>query len=194
MAPFLTATGRACAVPEPAGSAERRADLADFQRFYVEHVDLVRSVVARLLGPHAGVDDAIQEVFLVAFRKRSSFAGQARASTWLYSIAQRVAMSTRRRARVRSWLGFDAAPEPADLATPQTIFERREAAEQLYLLLDQLADKKRTVWILYELEGLPGEAIAQVIGCPVSTVWTRLYHARRELEELARGLDERSRP
>jgi RNA polymerase sigma-70 factor (ECF subfamily) len=150
--------------------------------------------MARLLGPRAGVDDAIQEVFLVAFRKRASFAGAARPSTWLYSIARHVAMSVRRQARVRAWLGLEAAPEPADLRTPHTLFEQRDAADQLYRLLDQIADKKRTVWILYELEGLPGEAIATIVGCPLKTVWTRLYHARRELEELARALADRNDP
>jgi RNA polymerase sigma-70 factor, ECF subfamily len=174
--------------------AKRQQQLVDFEDFYLEHVELVRRVVARLLGPHAVIDDAIQEVFIVAFRKRESFAGRARPSTWLYSIAQRVALSARRQARVRAWLGLDAAPEPADRVTPDTVFEQRAAAAQLYRLLEQITEKKRTVWILHELEGLSGEAIAAIVGCPVKTVWTRLYHARRELQDLAQGLADRSEP
>jgi RNA polymerase sigma-70 factor (ECF subfamily) len=194
LASILSATDEACPQADTARATERQEQLADFEAFYVEHVELVRRVLARLLGPHAGVDDAIQEVFLVAFRKRASFEGHAQPSTWLYAIARRVALSTRRQARVRAWLGLDAAPEPADPRTPHTLFEQRAAAVQLYRLLEQLADKKRTVWILYELEGLSGETIAQVVGCPIKTVWTRLYHARRELQEHARALADRSDP
>jgi RNA polymerase sigma-70 factor, ECF subfamily len=194
VASFLTATDEACREVDPADASARQQQLADFKEFYLQHVELVRRVVARLLGPQSGVDDAIQEVFLVAFRKRASFAGDARPSTWLYAIARRVALSARRQARVRAWLGLEAAPEPADPMTPHTFFEQRDAAIQLYRLLDQIADKKRTVWILYELEELPGDTIAAVVGCPIKTVWTRLFHARRELRELARALADRSDP
>jgi RNA polymerase sigma-70 factor (ECF subfamily) len=167
--------------------AERRAHLVAFHDFYLAHVELVRRVVVRLLGPEGQVDDAIQEAFLIAWRKRGSFRGNAQASTWLYSIAYRVALSMRRRARVLSWFGLDAVPEPSDPTTPHTYFERRESAEQLYALLDRISDKKRSVWILCELEGLSGEDVASIVGCPLKTVWTRLYHARRELHELARA-------
>jgi len=184
----------ACPEVDPARAAERQRQLADFEGFYLEHVELVRRVVARLLGPRAGIDDAIQEVFIVAFRKRASYAGHALPSTWLYSIAKRVALSARRQVRVRAWLGLDAAPEPTEPTTPDTVFEQRAAAAELYRLLDQLAEKKRTVWILHELEGLPGKTIATIVGCPLETVWTRLFHARRELQELARAHADRSDP
>jgi RNA polymerase sigma-70 factor (ECF subfamily) len=132
------------------------------------------------------VDDAVQEVFLVAWRKRESFEGRARVSTWLYAIARRVVLATRRRARVRRFLGLAAAPAH-DLATapsPQQLFEHRESSQRLYAMLERIADKKRTVFILYEVEGLPGEDIARIVGCPLKTVWTRLHHARRELQAL----------
>jgi RNA polymerase sigma-70 factor (ECF subfamily) len=190
----MTAADHPCPEAGPACAADRQRQLADFETFYLEHVELVRRVMARLLGPHAGIEDAIQEAFIVAFRKRASYAGDAQPSTWLYSIAQRVALSARRQMRVRAWLGLDAAPEPTDLVTPDTVFEQRAAAAELYGLLDQLGEKKRTVWILHELEGLPGKTIAAIVGCPVETVWTRLYHARRDLQQIARAHAERSDP
>jgi RNA polymerase sigma-70 factor, ECF subfamily len=179
---------------ELADAGGRKRALADFQQFYLEHVGFVRRVVARLAGPYADVDDAIQEVFLIALRKREGFVGDAAPSTWLYGIAQRVVLAARRRGRLRRFLGLDVAPERADERTPHHIFEHNESSRRLYALLDRLSDKKRTVFILHEIEELPGEAIARIVGCPLSTVWTRLHHARRELQELARALDERSRP
>jgi RNA polymerase sigma-70 factor (ECF subfamily) len=187
----MTAGDRACPEVDAACAAERQGQLADFETFYREHVELVRRVMARLLGPHAGIDDAIQEAFIIAFRKRESYAGHAQPSTWLYSIAQRVALSARRQMRVRAWLGLDAVPEPTELVTPDTVFEQRAAAAELYRLLDQLGEKKRSVWILHELEGLSGKTIAAIVGCPLDTVWTRLHHARRDLQGLARAHAER---
>jgi RNA polymerase sigma-70 factor (ECF subfamily) len=173
---------------------ERREQLQDFQRFYFQHVDFVRRVLARLLGPRHEVSDAVQEVFVIALLKRDAYAGRALPSTWLHAIAQRIALATRRRARLRAFLGLEAAQHVAAGATPQQHFESREASEQLYALLDRLSEKKRTVWILHELEELSGEQIAEIVGCPVKTVWTRLFHARRELYAFTRQLEGRSSP
>lgn len=182
-------------VPSPATDAHtRQFGLSDFRRFYLDHVEFVRRVVARLSGPGADIDDAIQEVFLVALRKRASFAGRAAPSTWLYAIAQRVVMAARRRTRVRRFFGLQVAESHSTPATPQQIFEHRESSEHLYRLLDRISDKKRTVFVLFELEGLPGEEIANIVDCPLKTVWTRLHHARRELQRLAAGFDNRSQP
>jgi RNA polymerase sigma-70 factor, ECF subfamily len=196
MAPAMNRARPSSLLPLPVTDVdERQRSLTDFRRFYVEHVEFVRRVVARLAGPNGDIDDAIQEVFLVALRRRSSFAGRAAPSTWLYAIAQRVVMAARRRARVRGFFGLDLATVlQRTTATPQQIFEHRESSERLYRLLERISDKKRTVFVLFELEGLPGEEIAHIVGCPLKTVWTRLHHARRELQRLAADLDNRSRP
>jgi RNA polymerase sigma-70 factor (ECF subfamily) len=195
MAPFLTLEDRRrSAAAELVLMRERREQLGDFQRFYFEHVDFVRRVLARLLGPGHDLSDAVQEVFVVALRKRHVYAGRALPSTWLHAIAQRIALATRRRTRLRAFLGLEAAQHVAAGTTPQQHFESREASEQLYALLDRLSEKKRTVWILHELEELSGEQIAEIVRCPVKTVWTRLFHARRELYALARQREGRSGP
>jgi len=173
---------------------ERQLGLSDFRRFYGDHVEFVRRVVARLWGPGGDIDDAVQEVFLVALRKRASFAGRSAPSTWLYAIAQRVVMAARRRARVRRFFGLHLVESHPGPETPHQIFEHRESSEHLYRLLERISDKKRTVFVLFELEGLPGEEIAKIVGCPLKTVWTRLHHARRELQGLVASIDNRSRP
>jgi RNA polymerase sigma-70 factor (ECF subfamily) len=152
---------------------------------------MVRRVLARLLGPQIDVSDAIQDVFVIALQKRHTYSGRALPSTWLHAIAQRVALSIRRRSarrrRLRAFFGFSEDDQPGSGLTPQQLFEDREASEQLYGYLERLTEKKRTVWILYELEELSGEQIAEIVHSPVKTVWTRLYHARRELAALSRA-------
>jgi RNA polymerase sigma-70 factor, ECF subfamily len=177
---------------EDESAEERQRHLADFRLFYLEHFELVRRAVARLFGPGADADDLVQEVFLIALRKRADFAGLAAPSTWLYGIARKVAMAARRRARLRCLLGLAEVPEQAHGQTPHEIFEDRESSQRLYALLNSISEKKRTVFILYEMEGLPGETIARIVGCPLKTVWTRLHHARRELQGLAANAIERS--
>lgn len=196
MARFLTLSDRrrtGTAVTDVLVMRERREQTADFQQFYLAHVDTVRRVLARLLGPRVDVSDAIQDVFVVALQKRHAYSGEALPATWLHAIAQRIALATRRRARLRAFLGLDAASNLAGGATPQQLFEDREASELLYAYLDKLSEKKRAVWILYELEELSGEEIAEIVGCPVKTVWTRLFHARRELTALSRLRSQRSK-
>jgi RNA polymerase sigma-70 factor (ECF subfamily) len=170
-------------------------DTSAQRQLYESHADFVRGLVLRLGTPAADADDLVQETFVVAFRKWAGFdralpstgEGLSPERSWLYAIAVRVAAGARRRARVRRFLGLDAAPEPADPATPGSLLETAEARRQVHRLLEGMAEKKRTVFLLFEVEGLTGEEIARVVGCPVKTVWTRLYHARREfLAKLAR--------
>lgn len=165
----------------PAGS--RREEL---RALYEVEEPFVRRVVVRLAGPDADVEDLVHDVFEVALRRIDSFEGRSAPRTWLYGIAVRVVARWRRRQRLRRFFALDDALEPADATTPADLFELREKAELVYRILDGMADKKRTVFILHEIEGLSGEAIAEVLGCPLKTVWTRLFHARRAF---SRGLE-----
>ena len=70
---------------------------------------------------------------------------------------------------------------------------RHEDERQFSEILARMAPKKREVLVLFEIEGLSGEAIAERVGCPLDTVWSRLYHARREFARLARSDAQRER-
>jgi RNA polymerase sigma-70 factor (ECF subfamily) len=67
---------------------------------------------------------------------------------------------------------------------PDEDAERRERMRAFARLLDRLADKKRVVFVLHELEGMAPSEIARIVGAPVLTVRTRLFYARRELEQM----------
>jgi RNA polymerase sigma-70 factor, ECF subfamily len=154
---------------------------------YDEHASFVRRVIIRLGAPPSDVDDLLQEVFLVAMKKMGSFEGRSTHRTWLYGVAVRVVIGARRKAKVREFLGLDSGLEQADTQTPASAFERREAQMQIQRALSKMPEKKRAVFILFEVEGLTGEEIAEAVGCPLKTVWTRLYHARQEfLRQLRR--------
>ncbi len=139
-------------------------------------------------GLDADLDDLTQEVFLVVRRKLAQFDGK-NLSGWLYRIAQRTVRDYRRRAWFRGLLRTKtdriSEPESASPARdPAEQFERREAERFLSQILDQMSESRRTAFILFEIEGYSGEEIAELEGVPVNTVWTRLYHARKEFATL----------
>jgi RNA polymerase sigma-70 factor, ECF subfamily len=176
---------------------EAATDSSSQRRLFDAHADFVRRLAVRLGVAPAEADDLVQEVFLVAFRKLRSFDPARYAAgdgsrlpaerAWLYAIALRVAASARRRARLRRLWGFGEVEDPVDPATPASVLEVAEARRRVLRLVEGMSEKKRTVFLLFELEGLSGHEIARIVGAPLKTVWTRLFHARREFaKQLAR--------
>lgn len=155
-------------------------DQDDLGRLYVEHGRRIQGLLMRLgvAGPDA--EDALHDVFEVASRRLSTLRDPGAIRAWLNGIAVRVAASSRRRARFRRFVGLERVPEPSDARTPATDLERQRARAAVYAALDGIKEKKRTVFILFELQGMSGQEIAEAVGCPLKTVWTRLFHARRE--------------
>jgi RNA polymerase sigma-70 factor (ECF subfamily) len=166
----------------------RAGEAEAFRELFRQHRNDVARLVHRMLGPSSDVEDVIQEVFLQVHRSVRDFRGQARFSTWLYRVTVNVVLMHRRAARSRPVFsdvpeGFsvtDARPLPDDQVA------RRSRMRAFERLLDRLSEKKRTVFILHELEGMAPADIANVVGAPVLTVRTRLFYARRELAEMLR--------
>jgi RNA polymerase sigma-70 factor (ECF subfamily) len=130
-------------------------------------------------------EDALQEVFVAVFRSLASFRGEAQLSTWIYRIASRHAGRLGRRRRVRDVLSTLLLREPL----PPPVPDPAERAAEIHFvdrLLNRLTPKKRTVLVLFEIEGLPVEEIARIVDCPENTVWSRLHHARSEMVRLAK--------
>ena len=173
------ATTLALGMPE-ASSTGQASDLTAVRELYAEHADFVRRAILRLGGPAIDADDLTHEVFLVALRKWARLPPGTDARAWLHGVATHAVWAARRKARWRRRLGL-AQQQPAEPAPGvDAALDRREARSQVYRLVDQLSEKKRTVFLLFELEGLSGEQIAAIVEAPLKTVWTRLFHARRE--------------
>jgi len=138
--------------------------------------------VARLGGPSVDVDDALQDAFVVVHQQVHRFvATEAKLTTWLYAVAQNVVREHRR--KVASRRVSDVDPTTAleaipDERTPDDELSRSRSHAQLYAVLDQLSERDRTVLILFELEGLSGEEIAQLMGAKVNTVWVWVHRAK----------------
>jgi RNA polymerase sigma-70 factor (ECF subfamily) len=164
----------------------RSGDVAAWRRLYDAHFDFVYRVARRLGTPAEELEDVCQETFLVAFRKLDRFR-EGKLSTWLYRIAANVSSDRHRRRRVRRAFGSlwgGGGGEESSARTPEREYESAEAEALVSRILERMAPKKREVFALFEVEGLSGEEVAERVGCKVATVWTRLFHARKEFEAL----------
>lgn len=166
----------------PAGTAEQPS----VQALFHQHAPFVYRVLRRLGVSEADVEDVCQEVFMVVHRRLPEFEGRSQLRTWIYAIALRRASTHARRAYRRLEMPTAAAPELHTPDDPSTVLEQRRARALLDALLDALAEDKRQVFVLYELEELDMREVAAIVGCPLPTAYGRLYAARRDLQRIAR--------
>jgi RNA polymerase sigma-70 factor, ECF subfamily len=164
-------------------TASREPDELD--RLYTEHFDFVWRSLRRLGVQPPGIDDAVQDVFIVMLRRHAEFRRQSSYKTWLFGIASNVAREYRRKhARAA-----DAAPisDTQHAASGPGPLEQASSAEALRLIerfLETLDEPKRDVFILAELEQLSAPEIADALGVKLNTVYSRLRVAREAFTHL----------
>lgn len=167
----------------------RRGDRAAFTELFRHHRSMVAAIVYRMTGATVDLEDVVQEVFLQVHRSLPDFRGQSKFSTWLHRVAINVVLMQRRRAKSRpSFASEEAGRNEPDVGLlPDQDLARQRRLEAFHRLLAQLSDKKRAVFVLHELEGMAPTDIARLVDCPVLTVRTRLFYARKELSDMMRN-------
>jgi RNA polymerase sigma-70 factor (ECF subfamily) len=156
-----------------------------FTALYDAHFAFVWRNLRRLGVAPASLDDAAQDVFLVVHRRLADVPdGDARVP-WLFGVVRRVASDHRRTVARRGAEPLDDLQLPAAGGGPVRDLERVEAARVVHGLLAELDDDKREVFVLAELEELPAPAIAEAVGAPINTVYSRLRAARAAFDKLA---------
>ena len=166
--------------PAPITAPDERARLC---AIYREHFEFVWRSLRRLGAPEHALEDATQDVFLVAARRLDEFEGRSSVRTWLFGVAMRV-VRTHRRTLWRHKRKVEALAA-ASLEPVSDPMAQREAQRLLLTLLDELDDDKRAVYVLAELEGMTAVEIAEGLGVNVNTVYTRLRAARQQLRAAA---------
>jgi RNA polymerase sigma-70 factor, ECF subfamily len=158
----------------------------DFRQIVNDHASFLWRTLRHLGVRERDLEDACQDVFLVAHRRISEFRGDSSLRTWLYAIAIRLASEHRRRAYVRREIPT-SDPPIADTQTPAIHpAERAELRELLQSVLEQLDDEKRAIFVLYEVEDLDMREVAKAVGCPLQTAYSRLHAARRIVSDAMR--------
>lgn len=152
--------------------------------------------------------DVVQEAFLKAWRSLDRFEGQAKFYTWLYRIATNLCIDRARSRRRAPKVEFDEAvdwdareEEGSSGISPQRLgfdpgraLHDREIREQVTAALQRLSPIHRTVLLLREVEGLAYKEIAETMQCSEGTVMSRLFHARKRMQQMLRALVDGSLP
>jgi RNA polymerase sigma-70 factor (ECF subfamily) len=161
------------------------------ETIYDRYAPQVERWARRLAGPQFDAEDLLHDIFLVVMRSWPEFRGEAKITTWLFRITQQVVRWRRRNDALRRWLWGRHGQDTQDtinartsVPTPVEEIERREQNLRLYAALDQLPEKYRTTLVLFALEGMSGEQIAELTDSEVGAVWVRLHRARAKLADL----------
>ena len=160
----------------------------NFREIYEVHFAFVWRSLRRLGVREADLDDAVQEVFLVVHRRLPHFEHRAAMSTWLFRICLRAAKDRRRKASARREVLDDAPIERSVDSGPLAIeaLERLADLELFDLALSRVDLDQRAVFVLFELEGLTGDQIAETLEIPLGTAYSRLRLAREAFKKAAR--------
>jgi RNA polymerase sigma-70 factor (ECF subfamily) len=167
-----------------------------FKEVYDAHFAFVWRSLRRLRVPEPSLKDAMQDVFLVVHRRLGEFEGRAKVSTWLFGICLRVAKDYRRRAHVRREVlddsNFNSLVDHTSDAGAGA--EQHENLALFEAALEELELEQRAVFILFELENMTGDEIAEALQIPLGTVYSRLRLGRVAFKKAALAQTFRKRP
>ncbi|NLE01100.1 MAG: RNA polymerase sigma factor [Fibrobacter sp.] len=153
-----------------------------FSKLFFIHKEMVYRVVYRLLRSSDDVEDAVQQTFIEMYRSLPGYEGKSKFTTWLYRIAVNVSIQHLRKRKNGSFADIDPEILPVNGETKDSI-ENQELQNQISQALNSLPDKKRIVVVLHDIEERTMEEISEIIGVPLGTIKSRLFHGREEMRK-----------
>lgn len=183
---------RTAPTPEVETALLRRIAAKDRKAFEALYHAYYRRLFAYLFKTTRRPDlaeEVLDDVMLAVWTGAAGFDGRSRPSTWIFGIAFHKALKAlARQERHKAETDETEAKEPVDGEGPEGLLARREMADVVERALRSLPLEQRTVVDLTYYHGFSYQEIAQIMKCPVNTVKTRMFHARRRLKELLPGL------
>ena len=169
----------------------KQGDREAFATLVRRHQDRAFNLAYQMLRNREDALDVAQEAFARAFTSLPTFKGDASFGTWLHRIVVNLAIDSLRRRRRGGEASYDdsrgIAEEPeADLPAnedPAAALEAKQTRALLARGIARLPPAQRAVLILREIEGMSYEEIARAVGCNLGTVMSRLFYARRRLQQ-----------
>ena len=163
--------------PADAGAASHALDVG---AAYDVHAEFVWRALHRMGVGSEDLADLLQEVFVVVHRRRADYDPERPIRGWLWGIALGLARNHRRRAH-RSLERLESPAATTIIDDPERALRRQRRRERGQRMLAELDPEKRAVFVMFEVEGLPGREIARLLDVPIGTVHSRLHSARRAL-------------
>jgi RNA polymerase sigma-70 factor (ECF subfamily) len=169
----------------------QRGDLRAFDLLVLKYQGRIAALVSRYVSDAGEVEDVTQEAFIKAYRALGKFRGDSAFYTWLYRIAANAAknhlVAKGRRpgadATIEDAEGFEEGGMLSESASPEALAMGSELAEVVEYALNALPDELKAALMLREFDGLSYDDIADVLGCPVGTVRSRIFRAREAIDQ-----------
>jgi RNA polymerase sigma factor (sigma-70 family) len=164
----------------------RARDVDAFEELYRNYRDrLARFLLKRLHRPHL-IEEVLNDTLMVVWERPFAFNGDSKLSTWIFAIAYRKSMKALR--KHQDPIEDTAAEEcPSLEPSPEDGFARERVRTLLLKAMAELSAEHRTVLELTYFHELGYQEIAEIMSCPVGTVKTRMFHARRQLRRRLTG-------
>lgn len=163
--------------------AHLRGDRGAFSTLVERHQRRVYNIAYRMLGRPEDAADATQEVFLTCLRKLSGYRGDSAFTTWLHRVTVNVCHDAlRRRSREQP-----ARDEEGPELSSRDVADVAAAAVDVQRALSLVAEEFRTPLVLHDLDDLPYDEIAEILGAPLGTVKSRIHRGRVALARALRG-------
>lgn len=164
----------------------RERDVHAFEELYRSYHPRLSRFLGHLVHRPQIVEEVLNDTMMVVWDKPDSFRGEARLSTWIFAIAYRKAMKALRRLD-EAVEDKDAENRVSDDVGPDEMQRRKQVHTLLLTAIRQLSADHRAVVDLTYFHGMNCREIAEIMQCPVNTVKTRMFHARRQLKLILAG-------
>lgn len=169
-----------------------RGDLAAYDELVRRYQERIYATIYHMTSNHEDANDLAQETFIKGYQALKSFKGGSSFYTWIYRIAVNKTINFLKQRKNRTHmslndLDFNAEHDPDLVALVSDKTPRREAnlaelQEKLNAAMQKLSESHRMVVTLHDIQGLPHEQIAEIMGCNIGTVRSRLFYARQQLQ------------
>jgi RNA polymerase sigma-70 factor (ECF subfamily) len=171
----------------PCTHAAECIDQPSFEQLFRRFAPYVLHALPYLGVAESDVEDLCQDVFATVYQNLSKFQGRSSIRTWIYGICLNKVLNYRR-AAFRHRERLEASSEQGIESHQLAQLEQKQTRFILQRALGDLASDKREVFVLYEIEELPMSEVAQALGCPLFTAYSRLYAARRDIKNAVERL------
>lgn len=181
--------------PDPVAAAAR-GDRAAQRQLFERYRDAAFRVAFRITGREEDALDVVQDAFIKAFDGLAGYQGDASFKTWLLRIVSNRALDVLRARKVRLAAPLDGGEDEGAVSVaderreeqPGAALERAELARRVNVALEALPPDQRAVFALHAVGELTYAEIAEAVGIPIGTVMSRLFHARKRLQESLKEL------
>lgn len=162
-------------------------DMQALERLYAIYVPRISQFLHRLTTDAQHIEEVSNDVMMVVWKKAKQFDGRSKVSTWIFSISYRICIKVLRKSSWRPEINGDEYEKLSSTWVDETV-NRDENKDLISLAVQKLSPKHRMVVELSYFLDRTYEEISEITDCPVNTVKTRMFHARKQLREIVNSL------